>query len=401
MKTLRPPSPLTIFTAFLRLGLTAFGGPAMVAYIRTLCVEENDWVTEKDFRDGVALVQTIPGATAMQAAAYAGLRTAGPAGALAAYSGFALPAFLLMLALSTAYRHGNDLAPVISLFSGLQLIVIAMVAKAALDFGKKTLKSWKDLLLITGGAAYIATGGSPVTVIIVSAISAPFLYTSKPATPFAEKEMGMESEKQKQPGTEQPAKSPAFRAGCIAAGVIATLLGLLFLLDRELFGLAWIMIKIDMFAFGGGYASLPMMLHELVNSTGLLDAKTLMDGIALGQITPGPIVITATFAGLLLHGITGAVVATISVFSPSFIILLFVIPWFDRIRHSDRFRRAMRGILCSFTGLLVAVTINFAMATQWGVGAVIICAASFTALAYKINMLWIVLAGGGLAVLIL
>ena len=161
------------------------------------------------------------------------------------------------------------------------------------------------------------------------------------------------------------------------------------------------MVKIDLFAFGGGYASLPLMLHEIAGARHMLDEKTLMDGIALGQVTPGPIVITATFAGYLLYGFTGAVIATVCIFAPSFVILLLVTPWFDKIKNNLLFRRAIKGILCSFVGLLAAVTVRFAMAVHWEVMAVIISAAAFVALRYKVDILWVVLAGGVLSALIL
>ena len=396
-KTSRPPV-YTIFFAFLKLGMTAFGGPAMVAFIRDLCVKKNQWVSDNDFRDGVALVQTLPGATAMQAAAYAGVRASGPKGALAAYIGFGLPAFLLMSGLTTAYQHGNDIKQVISFFSGLQLIVIAMVAKAAMDFGRKTVKSWQDAMLTAAGALYIIADGSPVTVIIISALAAPILYRNMPVGKRDDEERGQDFKSCRDLNS---AGNHTLTFGLLATLTVSLMLVILYMFDRGLFQLSWIMLKIDLFAFGGGYASLPMMLHELVQSNHLLDAKTLMDGIALGQITPGPIVITATFAGLLLQGMAGAVVATISIFSPSFIILIITTPWFDRIRHSIYLKMAMRGILCSFTGLLIAVATKFAMATDWTLVAAVICAGSFTALILRINILWVALAGGVISIFIL
>ncbi len=396
------PSPAEIFISFLRLGLTAFGGPAMVAYIRDLAVKEKGWISEKDFRHGVALVQTIPGATAMQAAAYAGLRAGGPIGALSAYTGFSLPAFMLMLTLSVAYRHGQDIPSVLSLFSGLQVIVIAMVANAALNFGRKTLLSWQDILLTIAGAAYIILQGSPVTVILLSAAAGPILYRKiLPRTSQMKKDGKQDTEPSTDHAQNHEFIHKTFRFGLMVTTCIALLLLFLAVINRELFRLGWIMLKIDFFAFGGGYASLPLMLHEIAGARHMLDEKTLMDGIALGQVTPGPIVITATFAGYLLYGFTGAAVATLCIFTPSFVILLLVTPWFDRIKNNLIFRRAIRGILCSFVGLLAAVTIRFAMAVQWEIMAVIISAAAFTALRYKIDILWVVLAGGLLSAVVL
>jgi chromate transporter len=177
--------------------------------------------------------------------------------------------------------------------------------------------------------------------------------------------------------------------------------GAMFFLDRRLFDLATIMLRIDLFAFGGGFASVPLMLHEIVDVRGWLDSKTFMDGIALGQVTPGPIVITATFVGYQIAGVLGAVVGTISIFTPSFLMVLVTVPYFDRLQHSLLFRRALRGILASFVGLLVAVAINFGLAVSWTVPGAILTLAALAALRLKVDVLWVVLAGASIAIFIL
>jgi len=149
-----------LFLAFLRLGLTAFGGPAMIPYIRVLAVRKNAWLTEESFKHGVAVCQSIPGATAMQVAAYVGLRAGGMLGAVATYVGFGFPAFLLMVALAALYDRAHDLAAVISAFNGLQVIVVALVANATVSFGHSTIKKRQDLLLGLGVAAFLTTQGS-------------------------------------------------------------------------------------------------------------------------------------------------------------------------------------------------------------------------------------------------
>jgi chromate transporter len=125
-----------------------------------------------------------------------------------------------------------------------------------------------------------------------------------------------------------------------------------------------------------------------------------MDGIALGQITPGPIVITATFIGYLLKGPLGAVVATIAIFTPSFILLVAAIPWFDRLRLSPWFNRMMSGILCSFVGLLLTVAIRFALSIPWDFKAALLCLSAFVALMMNIDILWVVLVGIAASLLI-
>jgi len=344
----RPASFFALFFAFLRLGLTAFGGPAMVAYIRQLAVCEKNWLPDSSFKKGIALCQTIPGATAMQAAAYAGLRGGGPWGAVAAYLGFGLPAFILMVVLSAAYTRTHDLPAVVSLFNGLQVIVVAMVANATLNFGRRYIKIRQDVFLGFLTAGFLAIGGSPIIAIAAAAVSGLFLYRQLHCK---DENASVSLETVSHWRMIRPALLL-----CLSA-VIAMIL--LYLLDQELFSLALLMVKIDFFAFGGGYASVPLMLHEIVEVQHWMTSKVLMDGIALGQITPGPIVITATFAGYLLAGIPGAVVGTCSIFTPSLFLLLLVVPYFDRLQHSLFLQRALHGILVSFVGLLLAVTLRF------------------------------------------
>ena len=126
-----------------------------------------------------------------------------------------------------------------------------------------------------------------------------------------------------------------------------------------------------------------------------------MDGIALGQVTPGPIVITATFVGYLFRGMSGAVVATASVFFPSFVLVVLVAPHFDTLQQVARFRGATRGALVSFVGLLVALTVRYTVETSWTVLTAIVAVAALAALRARVNVLWIVLAAAALSLLTL
>jgi len=383
------PSAGRLFLAFLRLGLTAFGGPAMVAYIGRLAVEKKQWLTKESFEAGVALCQSIPGATAMQTAAYVGLRAGGPRGALAAFVGFGLPAFVLMLALAAVYHQARDLAPVLAAFRGLHVVVVALIANAAFNFGLSSLRNWRDALLATGAAAFLVLQGNPIIAIVGAAALGLLLYrgVASPATEWPAKAAD---------GPRRPLRFAAGLVVCVAAG-----LATLFFLDRMLFALALLMLKIDLLAFGGGFASVPLMLHEVVDARAWLDSQTFMDGIALGQVTPGPIVITATFVGYQVAGLTGAVVGTVSIFTPSFLMVLAMVPYFDRLQRSLFFRRALRGVLVSFVGLLAAVAVNFALAVSWSIPAAILAVAALVALRLKVDILWVVLAGAIASILIL
>ena len=130
-----------------------------------------------------------------------------------------------------------------------------------------------------------------------------------------------------------------------------------------------------------------------------LDGPSLLDGIVLGQVTPGPIVITATFVGYLLQGLAGAIVATLGVFLPSFLIVVVTAPHFDRLRTSPAFTKLIGGALCSFPGLLVVVAIRFSKSVRWDFPHVALWVAAFAALRLGVNILWVVIFGTGLSLL--
>jgi len=144
-----------------------------------------------------------------------------------------------------------------------------------------------------------------------------------------------------------------------------------------------------------------LMLHEIVNVSGWMDHRTFMDGIALGQVTPGPIVITATFVGYLGYGFAGAVVATSAIFTPSFLILITVTPLFDRLKTSAHFMKATKGILASFVGLLFFVTVNFFLNVPWDMMRVILGLAALTALLKKTDVLYVVLIGAVISIIVI
>jgi chromate transporter len=364
----------------------------MVAYIRDVVVIKKQWLCGNSFEDGVALCQSIPGATAMQMAGYCGYRAGGLLGAVSAYVAFGLPAFLLMLGFSAIYSKVQDFHITASIFAGLRAIVVAIVANATVNFGRTSLKNTRDIILALAVAAFLGFGGHPIVAVAVATISALILYREWNPIPGPHHGIGRLAQK----GVP---KSAAFiLATVLGFGLVMTVL---FLADTTLFNLAAIMVKIDVFAFGGGFASTPLMFHEIVDTRHWLEGRTFMDGIALGQVTPGPIVITATFVGYQVAGSLGAVVATLGIFTPSFFILILTIPHFDRLQRSPLFRRALRGALMCFVGLLLAVTVKFAIAVPWSIPTVLMASLVLIALRLKVNILWVVLAGALVSIIAL
>lgn len=383
----RKETPLAkLFLSFLRLGATAFGGPTMVAYIQEMSVKRYRWISVDEFKRGVALCQSIPGATAMQMAAYVGLIKRGLPGAVATFSGFGLPAFVFMLFLSWLYTIFGNLPVVTSLLKGLQVIVVAIVANATYIFAKDTMKIYLSLIIAILSASAFWFGISPFFIIIGAALTGiigikfnkdPFLFEK---------------------GGHNNSQFYSFLFP-VAFTVLGT--AILFGINRRLFELAIIMLKIDLFAFGGGFAALPLMLQEIVHVRSWIDNKTFMDGIALGQVTPGPIIITATFVGFLTNGIAGSIVATLSIFIPSFTMLILGANIFNMLKQSVYFQAAIKGIFASFVGLLIFVTFKFAFAVSWDVIKVIICLCAVGALLKKIDIIYIVLTGAMVSILLL
>jgi chromate transporter len=372
------PSLVKIFSRFLRLGLTAFGGPAMVAYIRSVAVEREQWLDDTTFNNGVSLCQAVPGATAMQVAAYVGLKIRGLAGAIAAFTGFGLPAFVLMMVLSALYFQTSSLPPVVSIFRGLQVIIVAIIATAAVTFARTSLKKWVHAFIAGIAAVLFLFGVHPILVILSAALMGLLIPGGDMSGPGSART-----------GTARGLEKGYF----ILVGLVTVMFLVLFFFNINLFELAAVMFRVDLFAFGGGLASLPLMYHEVVDAHAWLDSTTFLSGIALGQVTPGPIVVTATFVGYLVAGFWGGVIATIAIFTPSFLIVVGTEPYFDRMQDSPLFRRAVNGILLSFVGLLLSVTIRFAMGIHWDWQLVLLGTGTLIALLVGAEMLWVVIIG--------
>lgn len=358
----------------------------MIAYIRRMALEQKNWLDEETFRSGLALCQALPGATAMQVAAYVGLRTRGVAGAAVSYIGFGLPAFLIMMLLSALYVQTHNLPVAVSLFSGLQAIVIAIVANAAISFGRTYFKLWRDLVVAILAAVAFIFGVSPILVILFAALIGVMIYSDQL----------IQTNPTVLIGTPRTGKPLVFILVAVTLGFI-----LLFVLQRTVFDLASLMFRIDLFAFGGGLASLPLMLHEVVEVRSWMDYQTFMNGIALGQITPGPIVITATFVGYMRYGPIGGIMATLGIFLPSFLMVIGTVPYYDRLRGSALFNRAVNGIFCSFAGLLASVAYHFASNMTWNLPHFTLAMVALVALLFQVDILWIVLIGAIISAFVL
>ncbi len=359
----------------------------MAPYIRAMAVTRKGWISEEIFRTGLSLSQLIPGATAMQIAAWVGLRTRGVPGALAAYLGFALPAYLMVMVLSILYVHFGNADSMMDMFNGLKIIVVALVAHATVDFAKNYLKNGADVLLALVAAFWLGFRLNPIAAIV--GIS--FIFTLLP---------GHEGDFSNAATDQRLDLRRTLRGWSKVAGVLLLLLLILWIVRPDYFAMCLLMAKIDLFAFGGGYVSIPLMLHEFVGVHGWMSEHVFMDGIALGQLTPGPIVITSAFVGYYLKGLTGSFFAAMYMFAPSFLIAVGSAPFVDRLLQSRIAVRALHGSLISLVGLLASVTVRFAGAVSWGWLEVLLGLAAFIALRKHVDILWVVLGGCILSLLL-
>jgi len=380
----RNPSLLHLFLAFLRLGATAFGGPAMVSHIKHLTVKKKEWLDEETALHGIVLCQTLPGAIAVNFASYAGYRIKGIAGMLVSFAGFTLPAFLLMLFFSAVYERNHAVPVVSSLFVGLEIIVVSILVHAAYFLGKNSLTSVRDITIALISASALLLKTSPLMALLGACFMGIVLYKFSGAVQTVKQER----------------LSRSFLHAFFLVILFFVSLFCLYFSDKKLFDLAAVMSKIEIVAFGGGYTALTLMAHEVVEARSWIDSKAFLDGIALGQITPGPILITASFVGYLVKGVQGAVIGAIYIFAPGIVLITLTLPFFDRFTSSAIFKRVIRGIVCCFVGMLGYVSIKFAAEIHWDSARALFCMASLILVFRGLDLLWLALAGAVVSVFV-
>ena len=385
-----PPLSL-LFKRFLKLGATAYGGPAIAQQMKKAVVKEWGWLKEPEFMQGLALCQLIPGATFVQLSTYVGYRLRGIWGAFTCALAFVLPAFCLLLILSTLYFGLGNLWFIQALFKGLGAIVMAIVLNALINFGKPIFKDWKGVVIAALSFLAFFFRLSTVLVFLLAAGAALLLRLSvgKPAP-------GPSPERQK--STPQGKGNYPFLLGL--AGLIIVIFTICYFLNAELFSLALTLSKTGALAFGGGFTIIPLIQYEVVDKYQWVNTKEFLDGIAMGQVTPGPIMITATFLGYKLSGFWGALMATLAIFSPAFFIVTLLIPHYDRVRRMTAVRRMEQGILASFIGMLALVLYNFGRAAFVDIPTALFAVAAFIALLRKVDLAYI-LAVGAIASILL
>ncbi len=373
--------------AFLHLGLTAFGGLAMLEPIRRRVVEGKGWLSQAEFLDGVALCQVVPGATVVQLATYVGYRLRRVFGALAAATGFILPAFGLMLLLAYLYFRFGNLSWVQSLSRGLGAVVIALLLQALWRMGRAIRRHWVDLIIAALTLAAFWWRLNYLFVILGAGLLRLFLNRWLPHV---------------EPRSLQPVAATGPALGLTLLQIAAVLAGLALLvagvwrLSTQVGLMSLIFLKIGVISFGGGYVMIPILQWELVDRLAWITTKQFLDGILLSFITPGPIIILATFVGYWVSGLLGAVSATISIFLPPILIIVFLTPYYQLIKEARWMRPVIQGILAALVGMLILVLLQMGRVTLQDLPSWAIMAGASLALIYfEINLIWVVAAAAG------
>lgn len=371
--------------AFFRVGLTAYGGPAIVAQIRQMAVLKKKWLTEDEFQESLAFCQTLPGPIAVQTAAHIGWRLYGGLGAALVEIFYILPTFILMLGLSAAYFRYEHLPLVGAIFHGLGAVVAGIVADSILSMTPSALKDWRGVVIACAAAAGFF---SHVNVLLVLSGAAVVGLVLTPAPPVS---------KNAKNSREQRLLGPPFRWKATAFLIFLALLFAAFVALSRFASpvypaLGAVMAKINLLSFGGGYTAIALMYDQVVTSHAWLSAKEFIDGLALGQITPGPVTITATFIGYRLGGLVGALFATLCVYIPSALLLVLLAPQFARIRGFTAVQRAVRGLLAAFIAMLFFVLWQVGSASLQDFTTVAMALIAFALLRFKVDPVWIILA---------
>lgn len=378
-----------LFTRVFKLGATAYGGPGMISQIKETAVNRYGWVKEGEFMRGVALCQLIPGATMVQIVTYIGYRVRGIWGALTAAVAFVLPAFIVLLALSAIYFKYHSLWVIQALFKGLGAIVVAIILNACITFGRSVLKDWKVIVISVLSFFAFFLQWNFVLIFVLAAVVGFVLRPKIPQTKAAASG-----------GSSLDVREKEYLIIALLAAVICLALIVSYVVDPKITDLSLNLCKIGALAFGGGFTAIPLIQYEMVDRFHWLSTKEFLDGIALGQVTPGPILITATFVGYKVSKVLGATMATLGVFFPSFFILVLLIPYHDRLRGVEKVRMMEQGVLGSFIGMLALVLYNFGKTSLVDLPSILMASGAFFAIYKKISLPYILVAGGMLSILI-
>jgi chromate transporter len=328
------PSLPEMAAYFLRLGALGFGGPVALAnYIRRDLVETRNWLTESEYEQGLAIAAACPGPLAYQLGVYCGYVRLGIIGGLAVAVAFALPPFVLVVAAAWLYTHFAGNWQLRALFYGVGPVVVALILKACWNLGRRTLakdsRAW--LFFLTASTVTVVVQKELTAVFIVAGVLGIWLFSGRSTTRSASNKAA------------HAVTVPLLLA--IVPGA-ARMTGKLFLF----------FFRTGLLVFGSGLVIVPFLKTYVVDQYHWLGNRAFLDAVAIGMISPGPVVISATFVGYLLDGFRGAAAASVGIFAPAVLFTVLATPILLRYAANPYLKGFIRGITVAVVGVLVGTT---------------------------------------------
>lgn len=375
-ETVRPSVSLAeLGRVFLKLGLIGIGGPlAHIALIQDEAVEKRGWLREPELLQGLALSQALPGPASTQLAIYVGFRLRRYRGAVVSGCAFILPAFLIMLLLTWLYFRFQAIPAVQQLFYGVTPVVLAVILVSGYRLGKSVATDRMLVATVVASAALIALVSFNIILLFLFAgIFGILAY-----------------------GPRRKGLGPL--AACLAAVplVVSQVQP-----PEVLAQLGWFFLKVGSLIYGGGLVIVPFIEKEVVNTLGWLTPKEFLDGLALGQMTPGPVVITATFIGYRVASYGGALVATVAIFLPSFLFIFLGAAYLERIEHSPYVQAFLKPVNAAAVGAILGSFFTLSARSLLEPIPLTLFALALVAMwRYKISFIQVAAAGAGVGWLI-
>lgn len=358
---------------FLRLGTIAFGGPAAhIAMMDDEVVKRRQWMNREKLLDLLGVTNLIPGPNSTELAIHIGYERAGWRGLAVAGSCFILPAMLMVWALAAIYARYQTVPEVGWLLYGVKPVIIAIVVQALFKLGPKAVK---DVPTAVAGLGVIVAFFLDVNEILLLLLAGLGV-------------MLLKNLQHRDNGSTTALLLPATGALAQVGSLPATV-------SASWFNVFLFFLKVGAVLYGSGYVLLAFLQRGLVENTQWLTSQQLLDAIAIGQFTPGPVFTTATFVGYLLAGNAGAIAGTIGIFLPAFVLVAIVNPWVPKLRQSTWTSGFLDGVNAASLGLMAGVTyvLGRAALVDWLTATVAILSA-VAVFRFRVNSAWLVLAGG-------
>ncbi len=385
----RAGEPKEIAATLFQLGATSYGGPAIMGFMQAELQERRKWVSKERFLEGLAVANMVPGATATQLGIFLAYARGGWWGGLLGGVCFVLPAFVIMLALTIAYAYLGVTPLARSALYGLGPVVIGLFAIALYRLGKTAASTVPEVIIgIAAAGALVTSRLGIVAILVLAGCTGLFVFHRGPS---------------------------AARTRAVAALLFVAALSIALWMSaspsvaadagwtpnpKSLVHLGLFFLKVGAFTIGGGLTMIAFIQDQVVGQFGWLTPREFVDGLALGQLTPGPVLMIAAYVGYKLAGIGGAIVAASAAFLPSFVIMLAILPVLDRVRQMAWVKATMKGMAPAVIGVLAVSLIRLSPAAVPDPFALLILIATIAAtLALRVGAFKVMIGGAVLGVL--